>query len=1286
MMYSIRPSTSIENRLRRISGRFQITPDGRHLIDGVAFGRQPTRHSQASRPPIRIPPRRCEALILPAEDDAKDISTQDDSMALVVANDDDDDAARTSSQESDGSYDPTNEIVMLESDEDSSQDSNRSDEEFSEAGRIEAAQELGRLSPSGQWQPNNEVGRRLSRNDAAKTSRAALNSAEAENRSSSRLSDDHDQSGQETFDEPMIDPDADEGRVRSGSRPKRTRRNRSAEPTTRNKPILKRLRSTPRASGYSSLPSSGTSLKSVHFQHDRPPSSIRDSSDSSEDHDYRPPTDRAEASGSSPTTSVVSSVSSLSQTPSPSPNVSPSPTVSSSFPSVEQVLPSSSSLSSASLSSSSGGSTQASGVPSHRSLSEEVNGHGPSSARFKPAGRTEPIVQPHKAPGTGQPTTKKRNQRRARHKAISRKQREGLLPPNATWDDYLSWERGESNSVVHQPRQDLSVSVTDANADTSEFEAKRQALLSVIAPTRVEVGHHEETQDSSKGTTLVMNPGREKAVPSPNSAQGLEILPDATKASKTIQRDRQQQQQSEQVPLRRRTKLDVASSRRMLLGALGIPLSSANASEKKPGSKTNHIGRAQTDGRAGRKHIRFDDASVSQSNNESNAPPPSEMAGPEADPSSVSYENWKEKIVLDAVECCDDHVILSTPPFPFVQRWDPQQKLPGRKGKGLDKKRKRNQPRYYQQDEHYFEGEQDGMEPDKSHESPTSEFRPKKRAETTARRWRLDSVNPAPPEKTMTGEMQSSLEDDQEDDIPAMSKDVRSYLDLDLLAVLPGAIVGFKRLVITANWQPELSEYQTAKVIKPRDGNMVEMKLAKRDRQTKDKAFDESGQRIYGKFEGPDLEDDEGDVDGLLKLPFSELIEPKLVQAAIPNDSTDVRAPDSSVSGNQELEWLSEKSPVQEYLVDTAIYSGQIGNSATNDSNNVTEGAKDIDGRMTVDPRSTKNVLCGDSATSEGGRGPSAAQVEAQPVHLEPSVSPRFSGFDLNEISPPKKTQMEGLSTPNLPDINHTERSGYVDDTACKKQLEVAVVDNASTPADTVARFSGAKTISESLVAGATAMEGARDNFSKTRSIWGGHHLTEDSGNGTSDGAARAAPVAKVSPSVPQLAPSYQQSQALAGDDGSSECELPHLDKIFSTFRASQSSIKDEIPLSSSTKPANVSGIAKADPSSTATENNTGQEMAVGGGGGGNRTSTLSRASDGPKAVKNTVYETVDLTQLSDGINQPTDAYDSFVLPAGSGWAEKVTASVRRGGRGGRKRRNGKNGQARGSAHPLIDT
>ena len=53
LLCSVRPYNAIDRRVRRVSGREQISADGKHLIDGVAFGQPFLRHS--NRPKINIP-------------------------------------------------------------------------------------------------------------------------------------------------------------------------------------------------------------------------------------------------------------------------------------------------------------------------------------------------------------------------------------------------------------------------------------------------------------------------------------------------------------------------------------------------------------------------------------------------------------------------------------------------------------------------------------------------------------------------------------------------------------------------------------------------------------------------------------------------------------------------------------------------------------------------------------------------------------------------------------------------------------------------------------------------------------------------------------------------------------------------------------------------------------------------------------------------------------------------------------------------------------------------------
>ena len=74
-MNSIRPLQTSDLRFRKLSGRHQISSDGKHLVDGVAFGR-PFLH-RGSRPPIRIPPRKRIRLIENEDDDGLTIQNID---------------------------------------------------------------------------------------------------------------------------------------------------------------------------------------------------------------------------------------------------------------------------------------------------------------------------------------------------------------------------------------------------------------------------------------------------------------------------------------------------------------------------------------------------------------------------------------------------------------------------------------------------------------------------------------------------------------------------------------------------------------------------------------------------------------------------------------------------------------------------------------------------------------------------------------------------------------------------------------------------------------------------------------------------------------------------------------------------------------------------------------------------------------------------------------------------------------------------------------------------------
>ena len=100
-MNSIRPLQTTDFRYRRISGRHQISADGKHLIDGVAFGRPFLR--RADRPAIRLPPRKRLRFTIDDEDekDLGQITIYNQRELAVAEYNNEDELARDGGDEED---------------------------------------------------------------------------------------------------------------------------------------------------------------------------------------------------------------------------------------------------------------------------------------------------------------------------------------------------------------------------------------------------------------------------------------------------------------------------------------------------------------------------------------------------------------------------------------------------------------------------------------------------------------------------------------------------------------------------------------------------------------------------------------------------------------------------------------------------------------------------------------------------------------------------------------------------------------------------------------------------------------------------------------------------------------------------------------------------------------------------------------------------------------------------------------------------------------------------------
>lgn len=505
-------------------------------------------------------------------------------------------------------------------------------------------------------------------------------------------------------------------------------------------------------------------------------------------------------------------------------------------------------------------------------------------------------------PGSGKRETQKRNKRRKERKNKLRLQRAGVSPeagPTAS-PSYL--DAGQ----IGQSLEDASQHAFGRDSENVEFERKRQALLQAISSGGVDqedtLVSNEIALESQSAKPLVGSNARGDtkeglaATQESGSIASERNLVDELNTTETTCAVRSQVAPGQldeevsapadpQVPETAnisheakhvsfaqtpRAKLDKDSSRRLVFGALGLRTPKTAEEESKLRAKLM-------------KDVAIPKRPVSQEAKESD---------PHVKSSPHAYDGkWEERIKLSAVECCYDGVKLSTPPFPFVQRWDPQQKK-GYRASRKSKKRKRNNEYYEASFVPLAEGDASeqqqrswpnvSADDGEDYKAPSG-VSPPDGAHTLSDED-LQAANDQLSRETEQPFADTLEDEDAFGDLPQFPEDVSAYPDLERQACSAGAIIAFKHLDMSAetNWQPIKSNYRTALVQGLSDDGTLWMKLAARDRPGGNKQYDpETGERIYSKFEMPGFnEDDTEGNDGLLELALAELIEPKLIRAA----------------------------------------------------------------------------------------------------------------------------------------------------------------------------------------------------------------------------------------------------------------------------------------------------------------------------------------------------------------------------------------------------------------------
>ncbi|KAL8830912.1 MAG: hypothetical protein Q9170_005514 [Blastenia crenularia] len=1064
----IRPLSTSDLRFRKISGRHQISADGKHLIDGVAFGRPLLR--RADRPAIRIPPRKRRRITY-ADDEDDDADYGAQRQVTVHSGFEDDEGSMAGSDYNGAESIASEDEEDLRAELDDIQNDSESAAEDS-AGHINGTVMLRKARATG-------LGLQTS----------------------SFLVDEHGIPYPQEYNNPLLDMAEDGEPVKEGPPPARRRRP-AAGMKSRQKSRSKSIRKT---HGDGSGGDLGTKGKSVRFKEAEltTPATIRLelSDDSGNDDDFEPIDD-----ASSDTEHTADSEKENTRPGSQrfikidaSFNESDSSSSSESQPEDSETSSSGSSGSSSDSSESEDQYWHGSGTPHQEDDAESTSSSGESSSsdsssdskdkqpQKKPSVSRKATLSPKSAiipsgskadlpeilqapkapipPGCGQSATQKRNQRRRNQKKLQRLQNAGILPKNAGIADLRNLDTGRGDEI----QEHVSEDGLPGHSEDADFEARRKVLLEVISSGGVDQEDSLQRKAGSPGAYV----GEESQLSGPKEDLGdkraaveksgssasektlvgirsttqtaaviTTDLPSGdlrfTTAENSTSLDRIDQQaaltadiggSTNQIPSptqKPRAKLDKDSSRRLVFGALGLRTPKTKEDETRLREK---LTKDADEARKPKMQL------ASPVITDSNPLPPEED------------DSWKDKIELSAVECCYDGIELSTPPFPFVQRWDPQQRkghLARNSGFSQNmKKRKRNNKHYEasfepveddraakrqqlpsQGAETYFDDENDAMSTELQQDD--------------AHRMSDDSLQAANDQllrETEETYRETNGESQTLGDLPPLPEDLSTCAKLEREACHVGAVIAFQQLDMSSatNWQPRISEYRTALIEGLLDDGTLSLRIASRDRPGGKQQYDsETGERLYSKFEMPGYNEDEVEgYNGLLERAYAELIEPKLIKAS-------ENTPDSALVGRQASDAILNGNEIAEeskkQLPEKAEDSAHLPPRPVKDpSNSVT------DAEVTEQVRKEINDLIKDagwrsSVQSNGSVHPDEpvqeSSVSFQERRGNEVLSPRFEGFS---SSPPAEEYQEVEEQGTYPTIRRSSPrtvgiDGMIDD------------------------------------------------------------------------------------------------------------------------------------------------------------------------------------------------------------------------------------------------------------------
>lgn len=481
-------------------------------------------------------------------------------------------------------------------------------------------------------------------------------------------------------------------------------------------------------------------------------------------------------------------------------------------------------------------------------------------------------------PGLGSLRTKKSNHRNKLRRRLSKLKELGVLPEQADFSALREWEEKNGDwkfdgSALAKPLADEKRNAKEQ--EQAEFEAKRQKLLRDLAAGGVDVCEFTEKENapSAQGVeerqSQISEEDREQAG---FNVKRQRLLRDFEAGGVNVDAFTEKEQEQEQpkdgttmdVQTKRRS-LDVASSRRLLFGSLGVR--TPKSKEEEEATREKLAGKVN--------------------NFQSQRPVEAEQPDESKDDKD---ENWEDKLIIRATECVFDDVELTAPPFPFEQRWDEKAHEIIRQRKGWGKKRKRKDRiqiydgggEEYGYEEGYdgydgYDGYEDGYNGNWDYENGEMQLEYDDVEQEQPNGVEADGIEheQTAPEKS---------ENVEEGDLPELPEDISTIPDLTEDDLKKNSVIAFKQLDMSkdTSWQPRVSDYRVAEIHEIfEEDNILKLRLAKRHRRqpkaNNDEDDEDEGPRMYSGFEMPGFEDDEDD-DGFREMSFADFIEPKLLR------------------------------------------------------------------------------------------------------------------------------------------------------------------------------------------------------------------------------------------------------------------------------------------------------------------------------------------------------------------------------------------------------------------------